>query len=125
MRKDNSRKTGRSISCFWDLIPTPGWILELLDLIFDPQNRDEVEHFNIKRETEESSQESEKPAQYQETAIPDTGRQLLTIEEEQQDNQIMEQPKSLTVQFKADKQRQKLNPGMKTYMDIFDDISTS
>ena len=82
LRKSNSRKTGKSISCFWGLISTPGWILEILDAIFDPQNMDEEEHFNIKRETEESSQESEKPGQYQETAIPDTGRQLLTIEEE-------------------------------------------
>ena len=64
LRKQLARKTGKPVSCFWRLVPTPGWILSILDAVFDPQNVEEEEKFNIKRETEESSIESEKPAQY-------------------------------------------------------------
>ena len=64
LRKQLARKTGKPVSCFWRLVPTPGWILSILDCIFDPQNVEEEEKFNIKRETEESSIESEKPAHY-------------------------------------------------------------
>ena len=64
LRKQLARKTGKPVSCFWRLVPTPGWMLSILDAIFDPQNVEEEEKFNIKRETEESSIESEKPAHY-------------------------------------------------------------
>ena len=64
LRKQLARKTGKPVSCFWRLVPTPGWILSILDAVFDPQNVEEEEKFNIKRETEESSIESEKAEQY-------------------------------------------------------------
>ena len=64
LRKQLARKTGKPVSCFWRLVPTPGWMLSILDAIFDPQNVEEEEKFNIKRDTEESSIESEKPAHY-------------------------------------------------------------
>ena len=43
LRKRQSRESGKPVSCFWRLIPTPGWILSILDAIFDPENVEEEE----------------------------------------------------------------------------------
>ena len=89
MRKEEAKKANKPISCFWRLIPTPNWMLCILDFLLDPNSDEEEEHFNIppspKNPPNVSVEEVIEPPVDKEV-IPDTQRNLITTVEDQDED---------------------------------------
>ena len=112
----------KPISCAWQLIPTPIWILGILDCFLDPKsNEDQIAETPLQSPVKKTQalvlDQLKLPGDKE--VIPDTQRNLMTQAEEIDDGVDI----GPVHEFKADKRRMKVGQDMKMYLDYFDDMS--